>query len=285
MTKFGGQSMVGRLRRVLVRKPDQNFGDADPAQWHYTKRPDLLKATQEHDRLVQILADFGAEIIFHEEPLPHHADAVFVHDPVLICDRGAVILKMGKNLRRGEEDAIAKSLQKAGVPVHYRMEGDAQCEGGDLLWLDDETLAVGLGYRTNLEGFRQLGLALPGVELIPVQLPHYRGPDACLHLMSTISIVDSDLAVVYRPLTSVVFLQELIRRGFELVDVPEEEFERMGPNELALSPRECVMLEGSPSTTKRLEYAGCHVTTYNGEHLSWVAEGGPTCLTRPILRG
>ncbi|MEJ2510281.1 MAG: arginine deiminase family protein [Anaerolineales bacterium] len=277
--------MVGRLRRVLVRKPDQNFGDADPAQWHYTQRPNLSKAAREHDRLVQILADFGAEIIFHEEPLPHHADAVFVHDPVLICDRGAVILKMGKNLRRGEEDAIAKSLQKAGVPVHYRMEGDAQCEGGDLLWLDDETLAVGLGYRTNLEGFRQLGLALPGVELIPVQLPHYRGPDACLHLMSTISIVDSDLAVVYRPLTSVVFLQELIRRGFELVDVPEEEFERMGPNVLALSPRECVMLEGSPSTTKRLESAGCHVTTYNGEQLSWVAEGGPTCLTRPILRG
>ena len=277
--------MVGRLRRVLVRKPDQNFGDADPAQWHYTQRPNLSKAAREHDRLVQILADFGAEIIFHEEYLPHHADSVFVHDPVLICDRGAVILKMGKNLRRGEEDAIAKSLQKAGVPVHYRMEGDAQCEGGDLLWLDDETLAVGLGYRTNLEGFRQLALALPGVELIPVQLPHYRGPDACLHLMSTISIVDSDLAVVYRPLTSVVFLQELIRRGFELVDVPEEEFERMGPNVLALSPRECVMLEGSPSTTKRLESAGCHVITYNGEQLSWVAEGGPTCLTRPILRG
>jgi len=285
VSNFGGQSMVRPLRRVMVRKPDQSFGNADPAQWHYTRRPNLSKAAQEHDRLVQILAEFGAEIVFHEQSLAHHADAVFVHDPVLICDRGAVILKMGKNLRWGEEDAIAKSLEKAGVPVHYRMEGGAQCEGGDLLWLDDKTLAVGLGYRTNLEGLRQLGLALPEVDLIPVQLPHFRGPDACLHLMSTISIVDDDLAVVYRPLTSVLFLQELIRRGLKFVDVPDEEFERMGPNVLALGPRECVMLEGSPITKGRLESAGCHVTTYNGEQLSLVAEGGPTCLTRPILRG
>lgn len=285
MSSYGSQSMVHHLRRVMVRKPDQSFGLADPERWHYTRRPDLGLAIQEHERLVRILDDFGAEVIFHDEYLSEHADSVFVHDPVLVCDQGAVILKMGKVLRRGEEAAIGASLESAGVPIHYRMQADALCEGGDLLWVDQNTLAVGLGYRTNPEGLRQLSLALPGVELIPVQLPYYRGPEACLHLMSTISIVAEDLAVVYRPLTSVVFLQALASRGFELVDVPDEEFETMGPNVLALKPRECVMLEGNPVTTQRLKAAGCSVTTYSGENLSLVAEGGPTCLTRPIWRG
>jgi dimethylargininase len=171
------------------------------------------------------------------------------------------------------------------VPTHFRMSGEATCEGGDLLWLDEGTLAVGLGYRTNLEGLGMLELALPDIEIFPVQLPHYLGPSACLHLMSTISIVDHDLAVVYRPLTSVVFLQELENRGFQLIDVPENEFTSMGPNVLALGPRECVMLEGNPVTKKRLEMAGCKVVSYRGEYISMLAEGGPTCLTRPILRG
>nr|NIW49410.1 amidinotransferase [Gammaproteobacteria bacterium] len=127
--------------------------------------------------------------------------------------------------------------------------------------------------------------ALPDVELISVQLPHYLGPSACLHLMSTVSIVAEDLAVVYRPLTSVFFLQELERKGFQVVDVPEEEFGTMAPNVLALEPRVCVMLEGNPVTKQRLEAVGCSVFTYKGKHISLLAEGGPTCLTRPILRG
>jgi len=283
--EYGSQSMVTKLRKVLVRRPDQAFGGADPARWHYAGRPDLTEALREHDRLVEILLDFGAEVFFHEEELPDHADAIFVHDPVLVANQGAVLLKMGKDLRRGEEAAIGKSLDRAGVPIHFQVHGDAVCEGGDLVWLDEDALAVGLGYRTNMEGLRQLGEALPGVRLIPVQLPYYLGPSACLHLMSTVSIVAEDLAVVYRPLTSVVFLQELERRGFRLVDVPEEEFAGMGPNVLALEPGNCVMLEGNPVTQQRLETAGCSVTTYRGDHISLMAEGGATCLTRPILRG
>lgn len=283
--EYGSQSMVAPLRKVLVRRPDRAFGGADPARWHYAGRPDLTEALREHDQLVKILQDFGAEVLFHEETLPDHADAIFVHDPVLVSDRGAVLLKMGKELRRGEEAAIGRSLEKAGVPIHYQVHGDAVCEGGDLVWLDEATLAVGLGYRTNQEGLRQLGEALPGVTIIPVQLPYYLGPSACLHLMSTVSIVAEDLAVAYRPLTSVVFLQELEQRGFRMIDVPEEEFAGMGPNVLALEPRNCVMLEGNPVTSQRLEAAGCSVTTYRGDHISLMAEGGATCLTRPILRG
>jgi N-dimethylarginine dimethylaminohydrolase len=216
--------------------------------------------------------------------MPEHADAIFVHDPVLVSNQGAILLKMGKPLREGEPEAMTAVLEKAGVPVHYRLHGEAKAEGGDLLWIDEHTLAIGLGYRTNVEGLRQLQEAMPEVSLVAVQLPYYQGPEACLHLMSTISIVDHDLAVIYKPLTSVPFIQALERRGFRWVDVPENEFETMGPNVLAIAPGQCLMLEGNPVTKQRLEQAGCEVATYKGQEISLKAEGGATCLTRPILR-
>jgi len=277
--------MYQKLHRVMVRRPDQAFGDADPDRWHYRRQPNLITALQEHSHFVQILEEAGVEVVYHRGILHDHADAIFVHDPVLVSNQGALVLKMGKELRRGEEQSLAKSLSDSGVPVHYRLSGRAICEGGDLLWLDEDTLAVGLGYRTNPEGLRQLRLALPDVELIPVQLPHHYGAAACLHLMSLISIVDANLAVVYRPLMPVVFLKTLKARGFVLIDVPSDEFERMGTNVLALSPRDCVTLDGNPVTKQRLHDAGCKVATYRGDQISLTAEGGPTCLTRPILRG
>jgi len=283
---YGCQSMVEPLRRVLVKRPDQAFAVEDPVRWHYTARPDLEGAQQEHDALVALLRQAGAEVLFHGEPQPDRADAIFVFDPALVTDRGAVILSMGKALRRGEEEAMARRLEELGVPVLYRLRGQARAEGGDLLWLDHDTLAVGLGFRTNAEGLRQLEEALQplDVEIIPVELPYYTGPDACLHLLSLISIVDYDLAVVYPPLLSVPFWQLLQERGFRLVEVPEEEFPTMAPNVLALSPGQCLMLEGNPITRERLEAAGCEVATYKGDEVSLKAEGGPTCLTRPILR-
>jgi dimethylargininase len=283
---FGGQSMFAPLRRVLVRRPDQDFAVDDPDLWHYAGRPDLAQAQREHDQLAGILRRAGAEVIYHDVPQPGRADAIFVFDPALITDQGAVILRMGKQLRRGEEDALAQRLAALDIPVRYRLHGDALAEGGDLLWLDRDTLAVGLGFRTNAEGLRQLGQALGdlGVALVPVELPYYTGPAACLHLLSLISIVDHDLAVVYPPLLSVPFWQLLQRRGFRLVEVPDEEFATMGTNVLALAPGECLMLEGNPVTRRRLEAAGCEVQTYRGGEVSLKAEGGPTCLTRPILR-
>jgi N-dimethylarginine dimethylaminohydrolase len=281
---YGSQSMVARLERMMVRRPNEAFGTAEPEIWHYTAKPDLSKAQQEHDALVKILSDHGAEVVYHQEPLPNHADAIFVHDPVLVCDQGAILLRMGKELRKGEEAAIGKSLEAAGVPIHFELSGEALAEGGDLLWIDHDTLAVGIGYRTNLEGMRQLQLALPEVEILPVQLPYFQGPDACLHLMSTISMIADDLAVVYKPLTSVLFLQQLAARGIGFVEVPESEFGSMGPNVLAVSPRVCVMLEGNPVTKQRLEAADSQVYTYRGDEISLKAEGGATCLTRPILR-
>lgn len=284
--RFGCQTMHETLRSVLVRPPDATFGDADPSRWHYTAQPDRAAALDEHAALVEILRRSGAEVLVHDRPLADHADALFVHDPALVTDAGAIILRMGKLLRRGEEEAMAAALEARGVPVLARLAEPALAEGGDLLWLDRSTLAAGLGYRTNAEGLRQLAAILGplGVTVVPVPLPHGGGREACLHLMSLISVLDRDLAVVYLPLLPVPFVQLLAERGFRMVEVPGAELPTMGPNVLALGPRRCLALRGNPITRSRLEEAGCEVQTYRGDELSLKAEGGPTCLTRPIWR-
>ena len=287
MTKhYGSQSMIAPLRSVLVKRPDDNFAVDDARLWHYTARPDLAIAKQEHDALVNLLQQSGAEIIYHDETQPGRADAIFAFDPALVTDEGALMLSMGKDLRRGEEAVMARRFESLGIPIFYTLHGKARAEGGDLLWVDHDTLAMGQGFRTNTEGLRQLreALARIGVSVIPVELPYYTGPEACLHLLSLISIVDHLTAVVYPPLMAVPFWQELRQRGFRLIDVPDEEFLTMGPNVLAVAPGQCIMLEGNPITQRRLEAAGCTVTTYKGDEISRKAEGGATCLTRPIWR-
>jgi dimethylargininase len=237
---YGSQSMVAALRTVLVKRPDAAFAVDDPSAWHYTGRPDMALAQQEHDALVALLRQGGAEVLY----------------------------------------------QELDMPLLYTLHDEARAEGGDLLWVDHDTLAVGLGFRTNAEGLRQLREALTeiGVEVIPVELPYYTGPEACLHLLSLISIVDHRTAVVYPPLLAVPFWQKLQQRGFQLIEVPDAEFATMGPNVLTLAPRKCLMLEGNPITKRLLEEAGCEVMTYSGNEISLKAEGGPTCLTRPIWR-
>jgi len=283
---YGSQSMVDPLRRVLVKRPDAAFAVDDPERWHYAGRPDLEKAEREHDAFVALLRAADVEVFDHPEPQPARADALYVFDPALVTDRGAVILSMGKELRRGEEAALARRLSALGVPILYTLHGEARAEGGDLLWLDRHTLAAGLGFRTNAAGVAQLRAALApaGVSVLPVELPYHTGPEACLHLLSLLSLVDHDLAVAYLPLLPVPFWQLLQERGIRLIEVPAEEFATQGPNVLALAPRRCLMLDGNPITRRRLEAAGCEVSTYRGEEISWKAEGGPTCLTRPLWR-
>jgi dimethylargininase len=283
---YGGHSMFGPLRRVLVKSPEPAFAVSDPAAWHYTATPDLAAARKEHEALVDLLRADGAEVLYHDAPQPDRADAVFVFDPALITDRGAIVLRMGKLLRRGEESAMERALEDLGVPILAALAGDARAEGGDLLWVDRSTLAVGQGFRTNAAGLAQLAAALKplGVSVVPVDLPPHGGPEACLHLLSLISVVDHRLAVVYPELLAASFRDDLRRRGFRLLEVPREEFPTQGPNILALRPGRCVLLEGNPVTERLLRDAGCEVQTYRGQEISMKAEGGPTCLTRPILR-
>jgi dimethylargininase len=285
---YGGQSMIAPLRRVIVRRPTAAFGAADPEQWHYTARPDLAAAQAEHDALTAIVRASGAEVIEHDEDLPEHADSIFVFDPALITDRGAVLLRMGKELRRGEEHAQGRLFARLGVPVLGALHGDACAESGDMFWLDPQTLVVGIGFRTNAAGVAQLRalLAPGGVSVVTYDLPYFTGPAACLHLLSLISLVDQRLAVVYLPLLPVALWQTLVDRGFTLIDVPEPEFmQTMATNVLAVGPGQCVMLRGNPVTKAALEAHGCEVQAYRGDEISLKAEGGATCLTRPLLRG
>lgn len=284
--QYGSQSMVEPLKHVMVKRPDKAFAVDNYTKWHYTSTPNLTIAQEEHDALVSLLIDAGAEVAYHEEHLPELADAIYVRDTSIVTDRGAVILRMGKPLRRGEEEAVARCYKKLGIPILYTLHDDARAEGGDLVWLDHNTLAVGQGFRTNQEGLRQLSDSLEalGATTIPVELPYFNGPAACLHLMSLISPVDHNLAVVYPPLMPVSFWKLLQNKGFEFVEVPDEEFLTMGTNVFALAPRKCIMLEGNPITLGRLERAGCTVQTYRGNEISLKSEGGVTCLTRPLLR-
>jgi len=283
--RYGGQSQYTALKRVVVRSPSQAFGDADPARWHYAGRPDLARAESEHRALVALLEASAAEVIHHGKHLPEHADAIYVYDPALLTDRGAVLLRMGKPLRRGEEAALGAVLERAGVPLLGTLSGDATAEAGDTLWLDAETLAIGLGFRTNAAAVRQLeALLAPRVRILPVELPYFQGPEACLHLKSFISMLDADLAVVHLELLPVPFYRELCRRGIELIPIAPAEFSTQACNVLAVAPRDLVMLDGNPLSRQALERAGCRVRTYRGEEISLKAEGGPTCLTRPVWR-
>ena len=279
--------MIAPLRRVLVRRPDAAFGNADPARWHYASKINLDIVQREHDDFCDLLHRAGAEVIYHDLDLPEHADAIFTFDPSLMTTAGAILLSMGKSLRRGEEAAQGRMFEKLGIPIYAKLDGDARAEGGDTLWLDERTLAVGIGFRTNRKGAQQLHdhLRPLSVEVLAYDLPYFTGPDACLHLLSLISIVDEKLAVVYPPLLPVALWQELDRRGFRLVEAPQHEFEKsQATNVLATKPGECIMLEGNPITQQRLIDAGCEVQTYRGYELSFKAEGGATCLTRPIWR-
>jgi dimethylargininase len=284
---YGAQSMTGALRRVVVRPPDEAIARADPSRWHYASPIDLPSARAAHDALVARLREWGVDVLVHDAALPEHSDSVFVFDPVLVTDAGTLVLSMGKELRRGEEDALAAFLEGQGVPMAGRITGDGRVEGGDTMWLDHDTLAVGVGFRTNAEGVRQLRelLGPQGVEVLAFDLPYFTGPEACLHLLSLVSPVDVDLAVAYPPLMPVAFWRELRRRGVRLLEVPEDEFlQTQGTNVLTVAPRRCLLLEGNTVTQRLLEDEGCEVATFPGEPLSFKCEGGPTCLTRPVLR-
>lgn len=283
---YGGQSMVWPLKKVLVRAPDASFAVKDPALWHYTSAPNLDMAIVEHKDFVKVLKDHGIEITYHKQKLDGLADSIFVHDPAIMTDHGVILLKMGKKLREGEPDGLKAHFKEVGIPILAQLTGNASAEGGDCLWLDTKTLLVGRGYRTNQEGINQISNALKphGVQVLAYDLPYDQGKDACLHLQSLISLVDEKTAVVFRKLMPVALIQLLEEKGFTLIDVPEEEYPTMATNILALAPKVCLTIEGNPKTKEKLEQAGVKVHTYKGDEISHKAEGGATCLTRPILR-
>lgn len=286
MRSYGSQSMVGNLKKVLVKKPGAGFGVENIEEWNYGRKPDWQIADKEHDYFVDIIEKAGAEVIYLEDVGKGLADSIYVHDPSIVSDAGAILLHMGKNLRVDETKAHAGVYDKLGIPILGELTGEEKAEGGDLLWVDEKTLVAGVGFRTNYPGVKKLGELLEphGVEVLATELPYFDGPRACLHLMSFVSMIDHDLAVGFPTLMPVPFWQLLKARGIEIVEVPEEEYASMGCNVLALAPRHCLMLNCNPVTKSRLEAAGCRVEIYSGEEISLISEGGATCLTRPVLR-
>ena len=286
-----GQSDVLPLRSVLLKHARDAFGDQPTldASWEdlaYLARPDFAGAVAEYEAFHDLLERLGAEIHLAPPDPATGPDSVYVRDVAIICDRGAILCNMGKPARETEPGAAERSLRAIDVPIVGRITGPGRVEGGDVSWIDERNLAVGLGYRTNAEGIRQLRALLgSGVDrVVPVPLPHWHGPGDVFHLMSMFSPVDRGLAVVYSPLLPVPFRQLLLKKGYELVEVPDEEFESMGCNVLSVGPRRCVALDGNPVTLRRLEAAGAEVHTYRGREISAKGGGGPTCLTRPLVR-
>ena len=288
---MNAHSESGKLTSLFIKKAAAALIDDAHVSKHwealnYLGKPIIDKAFEEYESFEKILKDNGAEIFYFPKDDSVNMDSIYCRDASIATSKGMILCNMGKEGRKNEPIAQQKAYEAQGIPVLGVITAPGTIEGGDVAWLDSKTMAVGHTYRTNEAGIKQLtNLLKPlGVDVITVTMPHYRGPADVFHLMSVLSPVDSNLAVVYSPLIPIVFRNELMARGYELVEVPESEFDSMGCNVLALAPRVCLMVKGNPITKSRLEAAGCKVIEYEGAEISVKGGGGPTCLTRPISR-
>jgi N-dimethylarginine dimethylaminohydrolase len=282
------------LRRVLMHAPGRANEHADPAVWNYSGPVDRGVASAQHRAFVELLTASDVEVTLLADDhgnaaLDQLADAVYTHDPSLVAPGGAILLRMGKELRRGEPAVHEQAYARMGVPILGRIEAPGTVEGGDCLWIDEQTLFVGRGFRTNASGIEQLAAILKpqSAEVVQFDLPFAGGQKDCMHLMSIVSLLDADLALALLSSMPVRLFEELSRRGIHLVEAPADEYHSsrgISANVLAVGPRDCVMVEGFPKTVAALQAAGCRVRTFPGTEICTKMEGGPTCLTRPVLR-
>jgi N-dimethylarginine dimethylaminohydrolase len=288
--EFGSFNEYGKLSKVALRKPDAAFVndqkiDAEWRDLNYHMRPDLANAAIEYATFEKLFTNLGTEVIALPASDGLTLDSLYTRDALVVTPRGLVIPRMGKPQRRNESHVNSAALAKHGIPIAGELTGEAKLEGGDLVWLDNKTLLAGIGYRTNLEGVRQLqALCGKDVEVHWFDLPHFKGRSDVFHLMSVLSPIDADLAVVYPPLMPIRLVELLEARGIKFVEVPQEEFDSMGCNVLAIEPRHVVSVAGNPETVRRMRAAGATVEVITADDISRKGEGGPTCLTRPLVR-
>jgi N-dimethylarginine dimethylaminohydrolase len=288
---FGSFNNWATLRKVAIRDAATAFQsdtkiDTEWRDLNYHSRPDIKLANGEYQTFETLLKASGAELIRLPAAEGLTLDSIYTHDALVVTPRGLVKPRMGKPQRRREAEVNGAALEKLGYPVAGEITGSGKLEGGDLVWIDRHTLIAGIGYRTNLEGINQLAnLAGNDVEIVSFDMPHYKGTSDVFHLMSCLSPLDHDLAVVYLPLMAARQVEFLQSRGIRFVEVPDEEFATMGCNVLALGPRHALMVEGNPVTAQRMREQGVKVEIYKGYEISRKGEGGPTCMTRPLVRG
>ena len=285
---YGVCSMVAPLQRVALHAPGNTLRNADAHQWHYGDGFDPKELGKDYQKFVSYIERAGIEVLWMSENT-ESADAVFTYDASLMTPQGAIIMNPGKALRVSESESHRLFYQSKNIPVIGQVTGKAKCEAGDTLWLDDKTLLIGRGYRTNEAGITQMRnmLSDQGVSVLAFDLPCYQGEEACLHLMSLISLLADDLALVHKTLLPVALAQLLRARGIELLEAPEVEFEVSGGlnlNVLTLAPRHVVAIDGCEKTLSLMHDAGCVIDIFAGKSLCIPCEGGPTCMTRPILR-
>lgn len=288
---YGCRSEVNEIKILLLKHPREAFIKQEiiDEQWrdlNYLGRPNLEKAVQEYENFVALLQKFVSEIHYLPQNEKTDLDSIYVHDPVMITERGAILCRMGKENRAGEPAAAGEFLKNLKIPILGEITDPGKLEGGDVVQFDEQTLAVGQGYRTNAEGIRQLRELTRDFikDLVVVPLPHWNGPEDVLHLMSFVSPVDHNRALVYSRLMPVNFREWLLGRGKTLIEVPDVEYETMACNVLAVAPGICIMLSGNPQTKQLLEDSGLEVLEYSGDEISRKGAGGPTCLTRPLYR-
>ena len=286
---YGVDSMTAPLARVGLHRPGPSLLEADADTWHYGRDFDRARVADEHAAFAGLLAAAGCEILWFDDDDRGNADAVFTYDASLMTTAGAILMNPGKALRRGEQFYHRDFYASHAIPVLGEVSGDATAEAGDTLWLDAHTLAVGRGFRTNQAGIEQLGRLLEpqGVDVIGFDLPVYYGADACLHLMSLLSFVDTRAVAAMLPLLPVGLYRALREREIAIVELPADEYESsltLSGNILAVAPGKVIMIDGFPRTRAALEAAGVEVAVFEGRALCMGCEGGPTCLTRPILR-
>ena len=290
-TTLTTHSETAKLQSLFIKNVKQSFIseahiDEHWQQLNFLSKPNLNNALAEYSEFEAVLKEQGTQILYLPQDATVNMDSIYCRDAAIATNKGMIICNMGKAARMHEPAAEKTAFEANGIPVLGTITAPGTLEGGDVAWLDENTLAVGHTYRTNQEGIRQLTALLQplGVEVITVPLPHYKGPSDVFHLMSVLSPVDANLAVVYSALMPIAFRNLLLQKGYQLVEVPDDEFESMGCNVLALSPRICLMVDGNPVTKMALENAGCKVIVYKGEDISVKGGGGPTCLTRPVMR-
>ena len=283
LTGYGAQSMTAPLREVVLRAPGPNFGRAfDDRRLGFRHPVDLELARRQHGALADLLARLGAIVhVLDEDGLG--PDAIYVFDPLLVTDGGAFPLRSGKPTRVGEEAALERWTLSAGMPTLGRIEPPGTADGGDTFWLRPDLFCIGRSLRTNRAGAAQLADLVGGrVEIF--DMSYWRGPVEVLHLLSVISPVADDLAVVFPPLLPAGLHELLVELDIRTVAVDDEEFETLGCNVLAVRPGVVIVADGNPRTAAALAKAGCEVHTFEASEIGVNGSGGPTCLTRPIWR-
>ena len=288
---FNCNNMVDPIKKILLNHPKNAFFnqkkiDSEFKELNFFDPPDYNESLHEYEAFIDILKSHNIEMYFLDRNNTNTIDSIYAHDTFIISNDGAIICNMGKKNRVSEIENIKIFLKNNDIPILGEISAPGKLEGGDIVWIDKHNIAVGIGYRSNIEGAKQLDEILSGIvkNVILVPLPHWNGPSDCLHLMSNLSPIDFNLFLVYSRLLPVQFIQYLEENKIELIEVPFEEYETMACNVLAIAPREVIMLEGNPITKKLLEKENVIVHTYKGSEISLKGSGGPTCLTKPLLR-